>query len=112
MDFIIIGDVREKNAVILDDMIDTGGTIVQASEALMEEGAKAVYACCTHAVLSGRAVELISQSPIEEMIVTDTVPLKAEARQCAKVKVFSISALLAQAIQNIHNDESVSSLFV
>jgi ribose-phosphate pyrophosphokinase len=104
----IIGDV-EVRRVILDD-IDTGTRA--AANALMEKGAKRVYACCTHAVLSGKAVELISQSPIEEMIVTDTVPLRTEARQCAKVKVFSISPLLAQAIQNIHNDESVSSLFV
>jgi len=108
----IIGDVDGYVAVILDDIVDTGGTLVRAANALMEKGAKRVYACCTHAVLSGKAVELISQSPIEEMIVTDSVPLRPEARECPKVKVFSISALLAQAIQNIHNDESVSSLFV
>jgi ribose-phosphate pyrophosphokinase len=99
-------------AILVDDMVDTGGTLVRASYALVEKGAKAVYACCTHPVLSGKAVEIISESPIEEMMVTDTVPLGEEARACPKIKVISISSLLADAIRRIYEDESVSNLFV
>jgi len=108
----IIGDVSGMVAVLVDDMVDTGGTIVRAAYALIEKGAKAVYACCTHPVLSGQAVKIISESPIEEMIVTDTIPLKEEAKACPKIKSLSISSLLAEAIRRIYEDESVSSLFV
>jgi ribose-phosphate pyrophosphokinase len=108
----IIGDVSGMIAILVDDMVDTGGTLVRASYALVEKGAKAVYACCTHPVLSGKAVEIISESPIEEMMVTDTVPLGEEARACPKIKVISISSLLADAIRRIYEDESVSNLFV
>jgi ribose-phosphate pyrophosphokinase len=108
----IIGDVDGMVAVLVDDMVDTGGTLARAAYALMEKGAKAVYACCTHPVLSGRSVDVIMESPIEEMIVTDTIPLREEAKRCPKIKVFSISRLLADAIRRIYNDESVSSLFV
>lgn len=108
----IIGDVSGMTAVLVDDMVDTGGTLVRGAYALMEKGAKEVLACCTHPVLSGRAVEVIAESPIEEMIVTDTIPLKSEAKACPKIKVLSISSLLAEAIRRIYEDESVSVLFV
>ncbi len=108
----IIGDVSGMTAVLVDDMVDTGGTLVRGAYALMEKGAKEVRACCTHPVLSGRAVEVIMESPIEEMIVTDTIPLKDEAKTCSKIKILSISSLLAEAIRRIYEDESVSDLFV
>jgi len=108
----IIGDVSGMTAVLVDDMVDTGGTLVRAAYALVENGAKAVYACCTHPVLSGKAVEIISESPIQEMIVTDTIPLKEEAKASPKIKVVSISSLLADAIRRIYEDDSVSCLFV
>ncbi len=108
----IIGDVSGMVSVLVDDMVDTGGTLVRGANALMEKGAKAVFACCTHPVLSGQAVRILMESPIKEMIVTDTIPLTKEARACPKIKVFSISSLLAEAIRRIYEDESVSSLFV
>ncbi len=108
----IIGDVSGMVAVLVDDMVDTGGTLVRGAYALMEKGVKTVYACCTHPVLSGQAVKLLMESPIEEMIVTDTIPLNEKAKACPKIKVFSISSLLAEAIRRIYEDESVSYLFV
>ncbi len=108
----LIGDVEGMIAVLVDDLVDTGGTLVRAAYALMEKGAKAVYACCTHPVLSGKAVEIISESPIEELIVTNTIPLREEAKACSKIKVLSVSSLLADAIRRIYEDESVSCLFV
>ncbi len=108
----IIGDVKGFVTVLLDDIVDTGGTLAGAASALMEKGAEKVYACCTHPVLSGRSVEVLSKSPIQEIIVTDTIPLGPEAKACPKINVLSVSDLLAKAIQSIHNDESVSSLFV
>jgi ribose-phosphate pyrophosphokinase len=108
----IIGDVSGLTAVLADDMVDTGGTLARAAYALVEKGAKEVYACCTHPVLSGRALEVILESPIEEMIVTDTIPLKKEAKACPKIRVLSISNLLAEAIRRIYENESVSCLFV
>ena len=108
----IIGDVEGMVAIIVDDLVDTGGTLARAAYALMEKGAKTVYACCTHPVLSGKAVEIISGSPIEEMIVTNTVPLQEEAKACRKIKVLSVSGLLADAIRRIYEDESVSCLFI
>jgi ribose-phosphate pyrophosphokinase len=108
----IIGDVSGMSAVLVDDMVDTGGTLVRGAYALMEKGAKEVRACCTHPVLSGRAIEVIMESPIEEMIVTDTIPLKSEAKTCPKIKILSIASLLAEAIRRIYQDESVSDLFV
>ncbi|MBS3918590.1 MAG: ribose-phosphate pyrophosphokinase [Deltaproteobacteria bacterium] len=108
----IIGDVEGMVAILVDDLVDTGGTLARAAYALMEKGAKTVYACCTHPVLSGKAVEIISKSPIEEMIVTNTIPLQEEAMACPKVKVLSVSGLLADAIRRIYEDESVSCLFI
>jgi ribose-phosphate pyrophosphokinase len=108
----IIGDVSGMIAVLVDDLVDTAGTLVRAAYALTEKGANAVYACCTHPVLSGQSVKVIMESPIEEMIVTDTIPLREEAKECPKIKVLSISSLLGDAIRRIYENESVSCLFV
>ncbi len=108
----IIGSVKDKNVVILDDMIDTAGTMVQAATALKKEGALEVYACCTHPVLSGPAIERIETSEIKEVIITDTIPLKTEAKSCKRFKILSTADLLSDAIKRIYYNESVSSLFV
>jgi len=107
----VIGDVRSKLAIIVDDMVDTAGTLMTAVDALLENGAKRVIACASHPVLSGPAVERIAKSNIEKLIVTDTIPLTKEARECGKIEVVSVAALIAQAINNIHNESSVSVLF-
>lgn len=107
----IIGDVQGKVAVIVDDMVDTAGTLAKAAEALMDKGAKEVFGCCTHPVLSGNAVERIENSPIRELIVTDTIPLSPEAAKCPKIKVLSVAKLFGEAIKRIHLNESVSVLF-
>lgn len=108
----IIGDVEDRDCVILDDMIDTAGTITQAARALVEHGAKRVVAAATHAVLSGPAVERIVDSPLEQVIVTDTIPLREEARATGKFEVLSVARVLGEAIKRIHHSDSVSSLFV
>jgi len=108
----IIGDVKGLTAVLLDDIVDTGGTLVRAATALMNQGAKEVYACCTHPVLSGQAVKMITESPIKEMVVTDSIPLGEKVGDHSFFKVLSISGILAESIQRIYRDESVSSLFV
>jgi ribose-phosphate pyrophosphokinase len=108
----LIGDVRDKIAIILDDMIDTAGTLTQAAKALKENGASAIYACATHGVLSGPAIERINNSDIEEIVLTDTIPLGDKEQQTGKVRMLSVANLLAEAIRRIHEDESVSSLFV
>lgn len=108
----VIGEVEGLNAVIIDDIIDTGGTMVTASEALVTNGATSASACCSHAVLSGPAVDRINESIIEELIVTDSVPLDEKGKGCRKIRVMSVANLLGDAIQRIHNADSVSSLFV
>lgn len=108
----IIGNVENKVAIILDDMIDTGGTIVQAAEAIIQDGARAVYACCTHPVLSGSAVERIANSSLTELVITNTIPLSEEAKKVTKIKVLDVSPILGEAIKRIYRAESVSSLFV
>ena len=108
----LIGDVKGKAAIILDDMIDTAGTLTQAARALKEHGARSIHACATHGVLSGPAIDRINESPIEEVLITDTIPLGEKAGLTGKVKVLSVAELLAEAIRRIHEDESVSSLFV
>ena len=108
----IIGDVRGKTCVMVDDMIDTGGSVVSGACALMDRGARRIVACCTHAVLSGPAVDRIENSPIAELIITDTIPLSEEKRaRSSKIKVISVAPLLANAIRRIHKDDSVSELF-
>jgi ribose-phosphate pyrophosphokinase len=108
----IIGDVSGMVAILVDDLVDTGGTLARAAYALMEKGAKSIYACCTHPVLSGKAVEILSEAPFKEVVVTDTIPLGKEAKACPKIKVLSVSSLLADAIRRIYEDESVSCLFI
>lgn len=108
----VIGDVDSKDALILDDMADTAGTMTQAAAALRAQGAKRVSAACTHAVLSGAAVERINNSVIEEMIVTNTVQLDSKKEQCKKLTVLSVGSLLGEAIKRINEESSISSLFV
>jgi ribose-phosphate pyrophosphokinase len=108
----VIGKVEKKDTLILDDMIDTGGTTTQAAGALKEKGARRVVAACTHAVLSGSAVDKVNNSVIEELIVTDTIPFNSKKEQCRKLTVLSIASLLGEAIKRIHEESSISSLFV
>jgi ribose-phosphate pyrophosphokinase len=107
----LIGDVRGRATLVIDDIIDTAGTLVKTAEALLTEGATKVYAACTHPVLSGPAVERLCKSPIEEIVVTDSVPLSAEAQKVSKIKVLSVSELLARGIRSIHEESSISELF-
>jgi ribose-phosphate pyrophosphokinase len=107
----LIGDVRGRAALIIDDIIDTAGTLVKTAEALLSEGATKVYAACTHPVLSGPAVERLCKSPIEEIVVTDSVPLSEAAQKVSKIKVLSVSELLARGIRSIHEESSISELF-
>src|SRR5438270_10457751 len=108
----VIGDVKGRTCLILDDIIDTAGTLVKTADALLNAGALKAYACATHPVLSGRAVENIGRSCLEQVIVTNTVPLTEQAQRQEKIKVLSIAGLIARAIQSIHEETSVSSLFV
>jgi ribose-phosphate pyrophosphokinase len=108
----VIGDVKGRTCLIIDDLIDTAGTLVKVAQALMDNGANAVYACCTHPVLSGPAVENLVNSPITELVVTDTIPLSEAAKQVSKIKVRSIAGLIGRAIQSIHEETSVSRLFI
>jgi len=107
----VIGDVKGKDTLLLDDMIDTAGTIVQAAKALKDMGSRKVYAVCTHAVLSGPALERLNGSVIEEVICTNTIPLDCQQKECSKLRVLSIAGLLADAIKSIHDESSISSLF-
>jgi ribose-phosphate pyrophosphokinase len=108
----VVGDVKNKPTIIVDDMVDTAGTLTEAAKALAENGAASVNACCTHAVLSGKAVESIEKSNIESLIVTDSIPIKPEAKGCKKIKVLTVANLLGEAIKRAHLNDSVSSLFV
>jgi len=107
----VIGDVQDKTAIVLDDMIDTGGTMVEAAKVLSEKGARKVLACATHPVFSGPAVERLEKSDFSQIVVTDTIPLCEKAKACSKFKVISVASLLAKAIHNIHTESSVSVLF-
>ena len=108
----VIGDVQGRTCLVIDDLIDTAGTLVKTAAALMESGASAVYACCSHPVLSGPAVENISKSCIKEVVVTDTIPLADEAKNEPKIIVRSVAGLIGRAIQAIHEEASVSKLFL
>ncbi|HRH05171.1 MAG TPA: ribose-phosphate pyrophosphokinase, partial [Burkholderiaceae bacterium] len=108
----VIGDIDGRNCVIMDDMIDTAGTLVKAAEVLKERGAKKVYAYCTHPVFSGPAIERITQgSALDEVVITNTIPLNAEALNCKKIRQLSVAPLIAETIQRIASGESVMSLF-
>jgi len=108
----IIGDVAGRDALLLDDMIDTAGTITQGAQACIEHGVRRVWTACTHAVLSGPALDRLNSSKLEEVVVTNTIPLNGKDRICSKLKVLSVAPLLGEAIKRIHEEESVSSLFV
>lgn len=108
----IIGDVQKRDCIIVDDMVDTAGTLCHAAEALKEAGAGTVTAYCTHPVLSGNAIETISGSQLDELIVSDSIPLTKEAEQCGKIRQITISSLLAETIHRVTHKESVSSMFV
>jgi ribose-phosphate pyrophosphokinase len=108
----VIGDVQGRTCILQDDIIDTAGTIVKAAQALAASGAARVLACAVHGVLSGPAIDRVNGAPLERLIVTNTVPLSAEGAKCTKIKVLSVARLLAQAIRSIHEETSVSSLFV
>src|SRR6266852_3571439 len=108
----VIGEVNGRTCLIIDDLIDTAGTLVKTASALIQKGASTVYACCTHPVLSGAAVENLVESPITEVVVTNTIPLSEAAKQVSKIKVLSIAGLIGRAIQSIHEETSVSRLFI
>jgi ribose-phosphate pyrophosphokinase len=108
----IIGDVKNKTVIIVDDMIDTAGTLTNASRALAEAGARKVVACASHPVLSGPAIERIDASPLERVIVTNSIPLSEAGTACSKIKQLTVARLLGEAVKRIHNSDSVSSLFV
>jgi ribose-phosphate pyrophosphokinase len=105
----LIGDVTGKNVVLVDDMVDTAGTLAKAGDLIIEKGAKSVRAICTHGVLSGNAYEKIEKSKLEELIVTDTVP---KIKSNSKIKVLSCADLFADVMQNVHNNKSISSKFI
>ncbi|MBX3686915.1 MAG: ribose-phosphate pyrophosphokinase [Rhodocyclaceae bacterium] len=108
----IIGEVKDRTCVIMDDIVDTAGTLCKAAQALKEQGAKRVLAYCTHPVLSGAAVSRIGDSALDELVVTDTIPLRDDARACDRIRQVSVASLLADTMLRISNEESVSSLFM
>ncbi len=107
----VIGEVEGHDVIILDDMVDTGGTLVQSAEALVKEGAERVFAACTHPVLSGNAADKINKSEIKKLVVTNTIPLEGKKKESNKIKVLSVAELFGEAIRRIHEGASVSSLF-
>jgi ribose-phosphate pyrophosphokinase len=107
----IIGDIKGKNCIIVDDMVDTAGTLCQAASALKKSGAKKVFAYCTHPVLSGRAIENISTSELDQLVVTNTIPMSKEARKCTRIRQLDMSPLLAESVRRISNAESISAIF-
>jgi len=108
----VIGDVAGRTCVILDDIIDTAGTLVKTAQALKNNGAREVYACASHAVLSGKAIQRIAESPLTQVVVTNTIPLSEAGKQQPKIKVLTIAGLIGRAIQSIHEETSVSKLFL
>jgi ribose-phosphate pyrophosphokinase len=110
--FNVIGDVEGKTCLLVDDMIDTAGTLAKGARALKEKGADKVYACCTHGVFADSAIEKICSAPLEKVVATNSIPLSPEAKQCGKIVVLSVGKLLADAIRSIHDETSVSKLFI
>jgi ribose-phosphate pyrophosphokinase len=110
--FNVVGEVKGKTCLIVDDMIDTAGTLAKSAEALKAKGATKVYACCSHGVFAGDAIKRISAAPVEQVVSTNSIPLSPEGKQCGKIKVLSIGKLLAEAIRSIHEETSVSKLFI
>ena len=108
----IIGDVKDKNAIIVDDIIDTAGTLTETVKALKKNGVKRIFSACTHGILSGKAIERINNSELEQIFISDTVPLSGEKTSCPKIVVLSVAKLFAEAIDSIHKETSVSKLFV
>jgi ribose-phosphate pyrophosphokinase len=108
----VIGDVQGKICLLVDDMIDTGGTLVRGAKALVDKGAEKVYACCTHGVFARDAIARIYESPLEQVVATNSIPLSVEGQKCGKIQVLSVGKLLARAIQSIHEETSVSKLFI
>ena len=108
----IIGEVEGRTCVLVDDMVDTANTLCEAAQALKDHGATRVTAYCTHPVLSGSAVERIIHSQLDELVVTDTIPLSEEAKQCGRIRQLSVAELLAETMHRISNEDSVSSLFM
>ena len=107
----IIGDVKDRDCVIIDDMVDTAGTLCKAAAALKEHGARRVLAYITHPVLSGNAIKNIEGSELDEIVVTDTIPLRANAQACDKIRQVSIAPMLAESLRRINNEESISAMF-
>jgi ribose-phosphate pyrophosphokinase len=108
----ILGDVKDRSCILMDDMVDTGNTLCEAAAALKENGARRVAAYCTHPVLSGKAIEILNKSVLDELVVTDTIPLSEEAQACDRIRQLSIAELLAEALRRIAEEDSVSSLFM
>jgi ribose-phosphate pyrophosphokinase len=108
----VIGNVRGKICLVVDDMIDTGGTLVRGAQALLDNGASKVYACCTHGIFAANAVEQVCQSPLKQLVTTNSIPLTPEGETCRKIKVLSVARLFAEAIRSIHEETSVSKLFI
>ncbi len=107
----IIGDVKDRTCILVDDMVDTAGTLCKAAEALKEHGATKVIAYCTHPVLSGAAINNINNSELDELVVTDTIPLSTEAKNCSRIRVLTMATLLAESVRRVNNEESISALF-
>jgi ribose-phosphate pyrophosphokinase len=108
----IVGEVESRTTLIVDDIVDTAGTLIKSAEAIVQQGSKKVYACCTHPVLSGPAVQQINESSLEQVVVTNSIPLSTEAKKSGKIKMLSVADLLGKAIKSIHEESSVSSLFI
>ncbi len=107
----IIGDIQDRTCVLVDDMVDTAGTLCHAAKALKEHGAAKVLAYCTHPVLSGRAIENIDNSVLDELVVTNTIPLSAAAQACSRIRQLDIAPVVAEAVRRISNEESISAMF-
>jgi len=107
----LIGDVKDKTCIMVDDMVDTAGTLCKAAEALKEFGAAKVVAYCTHPVLSGAALDNLNNSELDELVVTNTIPLSKEMKACDRVRVLDIAPMLAEAVRRVSNEESLSAMF-